>query len=95
VKIKELFPKQSKVNLEDCKILEISDVRTFQKFGKPGRVANAVIQDDSGKITLTLWNEQIDEVKEGDTVKITDGFVNEWQGLLQVTTGRNGKLEKM
>jgi hypothetical protein len=42
---------------------------------------------------LTLWNEQIEQVKVGDKVKISNGYVNEFQGELQLTTGKFGKLE--
>lgn len=92
--ISELKPKQQGVNVE-VEVLEVSPVREFRKFGKTGRVANAKVKDDSGEISLTLWNEEIDLVEVGDKLKVTDGYVNEWQGQLQVTSGRNGKLEKV
>lgn len=94
MKINELQPKQGNVELQ-AEIVDISPVREFQKFGKNGRVANATIKDDSGQVTMTLWNEQIDLVKVGDKIEIKDGYVNEWQGDLQVTTGRNGTLNKL
>ncbi|MBU0471037.1 MAG: hypothetical protein KKF89_01580 [Nanoarchaeota archaeon] len=94
MKIKELQPRQGTVDLE-AEIVDISPVREFQKFGKPGRVANATIKDDSGSVALTLWNEQVDMVKVGDKVEIKNGYVNEWQGEMQLTTGRNGTLTKI
>lgn len=94
MKISELQPKQGNVELK-AEIVDISPVREFQKFGKAGRVANATIKDDSGQVTMTLWNEQIDLVKVGDKIEVKDGYVNEWQGDLQVTTGRNGTLNKL
>ncbi len=74
-------------------ITEISEPREFSKFGKSGRVANAMLKDVSGTIKLTLWNEQIDKVKVGDKVHIKNGYVNEWQGEKQLTTGKFGTLE--
>ncbi|MFH1770986.1 MAG: SOSS complex subunit B family protein [archaeon] len=91
MKISELQAKQGNVEIQ-AEIVDISPVREFQKFGKTGRVANATIKDGSGQVTMTLWNEQIDTVKVGDKIEIKDGYVNEWQGDLQVTTGRNGTL---
>jgi len=90
--IKDLQVKQGNVDLV-AEVVEIGEVREFSKFGKPGRVANAKIKDKTGEIELTLWNEDIDKVKVGDTVKITNGYVNEWQGTPQLTSGRAGKLE--
>lgn len=93
-KIKSLKPKQSDVNVEG-KIKEVSPAREFQKYGKPGRVANSIIEDDSGEMVLTLWNEDVDKISEGDTVRVKNGYVNEWRGDLQLTAGRAGELEKV
>src|SRR3989338_6472418 len=90
--IKDLKPKQGSVDV----VVDVVDVgipREFNKFGKPGRVATAIAKDDTGDIKLTLWNEDIDKVKAGDKVHISNGYVNEWQGEMQLTTGRMGKLE--
>lgn len=92
-KISELKAKQGSVEVEG-KILEVSPAREFQKFGRPGKVANATLEDDSGKIVLSLWNEDVERVKEGDVIRIKNGYVNEWQGDLQLTAGRYGSIEK-
>lgn len=92
MEISELKPKQGKVNIT-VKVVDKAEVREFQKFGKAGRVCTAKVKDTSGEISLTLWNDDIDKVNLGDTIKIENGFVNEWQGELQLTTGRFGKLE--
>ena len=90
--IKDLQAKQGNVNLV-AEITEISEPRTFEKFGTQGRVANAVIKDNTGTVKLSLWNEQIDMVKAGDKIALKNGYVSEWQGELQVTTGKMGTLE--
>ncbi|MBI5046447.1 DNA-binding protein, partial [Candidatus Micrarchaeota archaeon] len=56
------------------------------------RVANAQVKDDSGSITLVLWNDDIDKVSEGSKIKIENGYVGEWQGTAQLTVGKFGKL---
>lgn len=90
--VKELQPKQGNVNIE-LDILDVGQPREFQKFGKPGRVASAVGKDETGDVKLTLWNDEIDRIKGGDRIRITNGYVSEWQGELQVSTGRFGKIE--
>jgi len=92
MEIKDLKPRQGSVEVVG-EVTEKGDVREFEKFGKSGRVCNAKIKDASGEIALTLWNEQIDQVNVGDTVHITNGYVNEWQGEMQLTTGKFGKME--
>lgn len=91
--IKDLVAKQKSVDIE-LEIVEMGLVREFAKFGQQGKVITAIAQDNTGtKINLTLWNEQTEQVKVGDKIKLTNGYVNEWQGSLQLTTGRNGTLE--
>lgn len=82
---------QGSVTLE-AEVVSVDAVREINKYGRKLRVANANIKDDSGTMTLVLWNDQIDLVKEGDTIKIENGYVNEWQGALQLTLGKFGKM---
>ena len=92
MEIKDLQPRQGKVDVL-VEVVEVGEAREFEKFGKTGRVANATVKDASGEIALTLWNDDIDKVKVGNKVQITNGYVNEWQGEKQLTTGKFGKLE--
>jgi len=92
MQVTELQPRQGKVDIT-VEVTDIGEIREFEKFGSRGRVANATVKDESGEIKLTLWNEDIDKVKVGDKIKITNGYVNEFQGEKQLTSGRFGKLE--
>jgi len=92
MRVKDLQTKQAKVDIE-LEVKAIGDIREFQKFGNVGRVANAVVADDTGKIKLTLWNEDIDKIRVGDKIRLTNGFVSEFQGEKQLSAGRLGKLE--
>jgi len=92
VKISDLQAGQGRVNIE-AEVKSIEEPRTFNKFGRELRIANAIISDESGEIKLTLWNEDIEKVKLNNRVKITNGFVNEFQGERQLTAGKFGKIE--
>jgi replication factor A1 len=92
MKISELQPKQGNADVAG-EIAEVGEARTFNKFGKEGKVANAVLKDESGQVKLTLWNEQTGMVKQGDRVAIKNGYVGEWQGEMQLSTGKFGTLE--
>lgn len=92
MKVKEIKPRQGKIEIE-LEVVDIGEVREFNRFGKTGRVVNATAQDDSGKISLTLWNDEIDKVKVGDKVKISNGYCSEFQGEKQLSAGRYGNLE--
>ncbi|RME77347.1 DNA-binding protein [Candidatus Woesearchaeota archaeon] len=90
--IAQLQPRQGQVELV-ARVKSKESPRTFSKEGSVGTVCKARLQDETGEITLTLWNEQVDQVKVGDTIKIVNGYVGEWQGELQLSTGKFGKLE--
>jgi len=55
-------------------------------------VADAMVADESGRIKLTLWNEQIDQVKVDDKIKIENGYVTSFKGEIQLNVGKFGKL---
>ncbi len=92
MQVKDLKPKQGNVDIT-VDVVDVGEPREFNKFGKAGKVATAIAKDETGDIKISLWNDDADKVKAGDKVQITNGYVNEWQGEMQLTTGRMGKLE--
>jgi replication factor A1 len=93
MKISELFAKQGNVEVTGT-IKEIEAPRIFNKFGKDLKVANAILEDESGTVKLTLWNDDVEKFKAGDVVRISNGYVGEFQGEKQLTSGKFGKIEK-
>ena len=92
--IEEAKNARSDISLEG-KIEEKGEARTVNtKYGET-QVCDSYLVDDSGRIKLTLWGEDIGKVKNGDTVSVqgayTTTFRNEVQ--LNVPSGKNGKLE--
>lgn len=92
MKISELTVGQGKVDVEGV-AKNIGDTRVFNKFGRELKVANAVLQDDSGNIKISLWNDEIMKVGEGKKIKITNGYCSEFQGEKQLSAGKFGKIE--
>src|SRR3989338_521060 len=90
--ISELRVGAGSVELE-ADVVEMGDVREFNKFGRNLKVATATLKDESGSVKLSLWNDDTEKVKAGNRIKITNGYVNEFQGEKQLTTGKFGKLE--
>jgi replication factor A1 len=92
VKIKEIKPGQGNIDIT-AEVVGIEEPRTINKMGRELRVANVTLRDDSGTITLTLWNENIDKVQEGMSIKLVNAYANTYQDKLQLTLGKFGKLE--
>jgi len=94
MRISELGINQGNVEVEGT-ITNIGGTRSFSKFGKFMSVCEAILTDDSGAIKLSLWNDDVSRFKSGDRIKLTNGFVNEFQGEKQLTTGKFGRIEKL
>ncbi len=94
MKISELNVGQGNVTVEG-EITEIGEKRSFNKYGRNLMVCNAVFSDDSGTIKLTLWNDDAERFKVGDKIRISNGYVSEFQGEKQLTSGKFGTIEKI
>ena len=77
----------------EATITAVSPVRDVTTSRGPSRVADATLQDETGTITLTLWGDDITRYSVGQKVKITDGWVKDFRGKLQISMGRSGRIE--
>ena len=93
-KVSELRPGQGNVNVTGV-IKAIGECRSFNKFGKELKVCNAMLEDESGSIKLSLWNDDATRFTDGDKLKIVNGYVNEFQGEKQLTSGKFGQIAKI
>ena len=92
MKIAEIRDGMRRIDTEG-KIIEVSEIRDVTlRSGQPARVADATLQDDTGTVKLSLWNEDIDRVKEGDSVRIENGYVGSFRDEIQLNVGRYGTL---
>ncbi len=71
----------------------IREVRT--RDGKPQRVRNGRLHDPTGEIELVLWGDDVETVKEGDRVRVVEGWVADYRGRPQVSAGRSGRIERL
>ena len=94
VKIGELNPSSRAVNVL-AKVLSKSEVRNVAagRDGEPHKVSDALVGDETGCIYLTLWDDNIEKVKDGDTVNIKNGYINLFRGNMRLNVGRYGTLE--
>jgi replication factor A1 len=94
--IKDLRDGMKKVDVE-AKVVEKGDPREVKSRYSDDllKVADAQIADETGSIKLTLWNEQIDQVAEGDNIKIENGYITSFKSEIQLNIGKFGKLTKV
>ncbi len=93
MKINELKAGASNVEIEATVTEKQEPREVITKYGKRLNVASVTLQDDTGSIALSLWGKDIETVNKGDKVKITNGYVSEFRGTPQLSTGKYGKIE--
>jgi replication factor A1 len=91
--VKDLRDGMRRVDAEG-EIAEMADPRTVNlRTGDQARVADCMLKDESGQIKLSLWDDQIDMVKQGSKIRVTNGYTNSFRGELRLNVGKYGKLE--
>ncbi len=64
------------------------------KYGKEARVCDAWAVDAKGnRVRLSLWNGEIERVREGSRIRITNGWARTYRDQLQVSAGLHGQLD--
>jgi len=95
MKINELRAGIRNVNVSG-RVESLGEPRTVNlRTGGTAQVADAVLSDDTGRIKLSLWDDQIGMVNEGDEVSIENGYTQAFRGENSLNIGRYGKLAKL
>jgi hypothetical protein len=93
--IEDLRAGMNHVNLK-AKVLEVTQPKqVFTRYGNYASLAKAVIADQTGKINLCLWNDQIDAVSAGDTVQIENARTSTFKGERQLSLGKTGTVSNI
>jgi ssDNA-binding replication factor A large subunit len=92
--VEELDAEADEVEIEG-KIAELPTPRAVSTRYGQKRIVTVVFEDDTGKIDLTLWEEEIDAIEEGAKVSISGGYVREWAEDIQLNISREGEIERI
>jgi replication factor A1 len=70
-------------------------VKEFEKSGKKGKLKSFILNDSTGEVRVTLWNEQVDlyPISKGNEIILNNIIVKMYNDTKQVTLGFNGKVE--
>ena len=92
LKINEIEPGMNSVSMEG-KIIEKSAPRSVNTRYGQRSVADVTLDDETGTINLSLWEQQIDFVNVGDRVSIKGVYVTEYRNVIQLNIPRSGTIE--
>jgi len=80
------------------KVLEMGEERSVfsRRDGGEHRVAEALVGDETGTIFLTVWDDDIDALREkiGSSVTINNGYITLFRGSMRLSLGRFGSIEE-
>jgi hypothetical protein len=79
-----------------AKVIRKYEMREFDKNGRKGKVANMVVGDDSGRVRVVFWNDQVDlfdKLKEDDTIQVKNPYVKENNGRIELHLNDSSKLD--
>jgi len=93
--VKDLKPGMSRIGITVA-VLGVSESKhVVTSGGVDHEILELEVGDKSGSIRLVLWDEKIlSGLKEGDTVKIENGFVSSFKGVWRINVGRYGTVAK-
>lgn len=95
MKVNELEPGKKKVDII-VKIVEIGDIRNvFVKTDqKTHEVVDVTVGDETGIISMSVWDEMVHQIKQKDIIRIANGYVSEFGGVMKLNVGKFGKWER-
>ncbi len=93
-KVGELTPQSRAVNVT-AKVVSKSEIREIPmgRDGSAHKVCDALVGDETGVIYLTLWDDNITKVNDGDSIRVENGYVTLFKGNMRLNIGKYGKLE--
>ena len=93
--VEEAKNKRSDISLEG-KIEEKGEAREVNTKYGPTQVCDSYIVDETGRIKLTLWGDDIKKVNNGDMVSIQGAYITTFRNEKQLNVPKKkGKLDKI
>jgi ssDNA-binding replication factor A large subunit len=75
---------------------QVSEERQFvRRDGTEGKVRSVLLEDDTGTVRLSMWDEDADkaeEMEEGTIIVVENGYTRAGYGGIDLNVGRNGRL---
>jgi len=96
--VENVVPGMNRVNLK-AKIVDITQLNTFETDDGEGQVRNLVLGDQTGTLRMSLWNDQVelaDKVEQGDVIQINNAYSREDnRGNPELRIGDSTKIKRV
>ena len=92
--IRDLKPGMGNINMK-VKVSNISKSKQIiTGAGVDHEIVELEVQDETGSMTVVLWDDKIIPIKVGDTLQIKNGFVTSFKGVWRINVGKYGNAVK-
>jgi replication factor A1 len=91
--VADLKPRMKNLHIT-FKVLEKGEARevTSRRDQSTHRVLDAVVGDSTGIVTVPLWDDSIENIEEGSTYLLKNGYTKLFRGNLRLNIGRYGEI---
>ena len=93
--IRDLKPGMSSVNIK----VAVSNISKRKHIttgkGIEHEILEVGVEDETGMMTLVLWDEKIIPLEVGDVLRIENGFVTSFKGEWRINVGKYGEIAKL
>jgi len=91
----DLKPGMDHVNMK-VKVSSVSESKQITTgAGVEHEIVELEVQDETGSMTLVLWDDKIIPIKVGDTLQFKNGFVTSFKGVWRINVGKYGDVVKI
>ncbi|MBD3408289.1 MAG: hypothetical protein GF411_19355 [Candidatus Lokiarchaeota archaeon] len=96
VNVEDLEPKMRSISIE-FKVIDKGEPRFVKsKYdGESHRVLDAIVGDETGIVTMPLWDDSIEEMEIGKTYRLENGFTGLYRKQLRLKIGRHSEVSTL
>ena len=92
--LRDLIPGMSGVNLS-VEVVQVSDSKEVVSRGVKREILELKVKDETGTITLVLWDDRIiEDLEAGETLHIKNSFISSFRGDRRVNVGEYADVER-
>ena len=91
----DLKPGMSSVNIKVTVSEILKPKQVITSKGVEHEILEAKVEDETGAMTLVLWDEKVLPLKVGDVLQIGNGFVTSFKGEWRINVGKYGEITKL
>ncbi|MHA2363252.1 MAG: single-stranded DNA-binding protein [Candidatus Hodarchaeales archaeon] len=95
VKISDLRPYQNRFKVI-FKVIEKTEPREVSNRNNPDethRLSDITVADETASIILTVWDDDIELMEEGNYYSLVNGFINVFRDSMRLARGKYGNFE--